>query len=507
MFFSGSVGFCPSIGEQRLAADLVPALEQRGYQHLVVTTQRDGDGSPLTHYGKIPVHRISFGNAWTSVDRLTHVRQRVAQLKRSFAPDLIHLYGLSPSNSFHHLTTHVHPAPVAVSLHSEYLPLAERTLKNATWVVACSQALLQAAQTLVPEIISRSSVIYNGREQPPFAPRSLSADSPRLLCVGRLAPEKGFDVALSAFARIHARFPTARLIIAGDGAQKENLRRQIEELDLSDRVELIGWVPQDETFRLFLPFRALATLLGKSQKNLPSSGDTMTLPLISCIVPVFNGERYVREALDSIFAQTYPRFEVIVVNDGSTDGTATIVAGFGDRVCSLWQPNQGPATARNLGLDIAHGDYVAFLDADDLWHPEKLQRQLTRFFGRVELDYCVVHAQNFWIPELSEESDKFRDHRIAKAMPAYVTGSLMVRRELLTRIGFFDPSLGHGDSMEWFLRATEHGAVGELIPEVLLYRRLHHTNRVRQLAAASRNEFLQIIKASLDRRRQSNRNC
>ena len=233
----------------------------------------------------------------------------------------------------------------------------------------------------------------------------------------------------------------------------------------------------------------------------------MGQPLISCIVPVFNGERYLREALDSIFAQTYQKLEVIVVDDGSTDGTATVVAGFGDRVCSLWQPNHGPAAARNLGLDIARGDYVAFLDADDLWHSEKLQRQLTRFLARAELDYCVAHAQNFWIPELSEENDKFRDHRIAKALPAYVTGSLLVRREFLTRVGFFDPSLGHGDSMEWFLRAAEHGAVGELMSDVLLYRRLHHTNRIRQLAATSRNEFLQIVKASLDRRRQSNRNC
>jgi glycosyltransferase involved in cell wall biosynthesis len=233
----------------------------------------------------------------------------------------------------------------------------------------------------------------------------------------------------------------------------------------------------------------------------------MSLPLISCIVPVFNGERYLREALDSIFAQTYPRLEVIVVDDGSTDDTATLVAAFADRVHSLRQSNQGPAAARNLGLGAAKGEFIAFLDADDLWHPEKLERQMTRFLARAELDYCVAHAQNFWIPELSEEHDKFRDHRIAKELPAYVTGSLLVRRELLTRIGFFDPSLGHGDSMEWFLRAAEHGAVGELMSDVLLYRRLHHTNRVRQLAAASRNEFLRIIKASIDHRRQSNRKC
>jgi len=233
----------------------------------------------------------------------------------------------------------------------------------------------------------------------------------------------------------------------------------------------------------------------------------MGQPLISCIVPVFNGERYLREALDSILAQTYRSLEVIVADDGSTDSTATVVTSYGCRIRYFRQINQGPAAARNLGLHIARGDYMAFLDADDLWHSEKLERQLTRFLARAELDYCVAHAQNFWIRELSEERDRFRDHRIAKGLPAYVTGSLLVRRELLTRIGFFDPSLGHGDSMEWFLRAAEHGAVGELMSDVLLYRRLHHTNRVRHLGAASRNEFLQIIKASIDRRRKSNRKC
>src|SRR5688572_20501170 len=98
----------------------------------------------------------------------------------------------------------------------------------------------------------------------------------------------------------------------------------------------------------------------------------VTTPTISCIVPVYNGERYIREALDSILGQTYPNLEVVVVDDGSTDATAAAVASYGNRVSYLWQPNAGPVAARNLGLGAATGDYVAFLDADDLWHLEKL---------------------------------------------------------------------------------------------------------------------------------------
>ena len=97
----------------------------------------------------------------------------------------------------------------------------------------------------------------------------------------------------------------------------------------------------------------------------------MDQPLISCIVPVFNGERYLGEALDSILAQTYRPLEIIVSDDGSTDGTAAVVASYGECVKYLWQVNAGEAAARNLGSSAAGGHFLAFLDADDLWHPEK----------------------------------------------------------------------------------------------------------------------------------------
>ena len=223
--------------------------------------------------------------------------------------------------------------------------------------------------------------------------------------------------------------------------------------------------------------------------------------LISCIVPVYNGERYLGEAIDSILAQTYRPLEIIVADDGSSDGTPAVVTRYGIEVRYLSQPNSGPAAARNLGLSTALGDFVAFLDADDLWHPEKLARQMARFQDRSELDYCVAYVQNFWIPELREEAEKFRDHRISKALPGYVSSTLLARRSVFDAVGLFDPALDHGDSMEWFLRAAEHGTVMELLPDVLLYRRLHQANRSRFLASRSRDHFLGILKASLDRRR------
>ena len=231
----------------------------------------------------------------------------------------------------------------------------------------------------------------------------------------------------------------------------------------------------------------------------------MTPPLISCIVPVFNGERYLREALDSILAQTYRPLEIIVADDGSTDGTAAIVASYREQVRYLSQPNAGPAAARNLGLGATKGEFVAFLDADDLWHPEKLARQMARFQARPDLDVCITHVRNFWIPELIEEAALYRVHpRLTDAVPGYTTVTLLARRTLFDTVGRFNSALQHGDSTEWFLRAVEHGVVMELLPDVLLYRRLHHGNRTRHLGSASRDSYLQIVKASLDRRRRLN---
>jgi glycosyltransferase involved in cell wall biosynthesis len=223
--------------------------------------------------------------------------------------------------------------------------------------------------------------------------------------------------------------------------------------------------------------------------------------MISCIVPVFNGERYLAEALDSILKQSYRPLEIIVADDGSTDGTEAIVARFGAQVRYLCQPNSGPASARNLGLGAVRGEFVGFLDADDLWHPEKLERQMARFDARPELDLCVTHVQNFWIPELRDEQERLRDHRVSQPLPGYVTETLLARRAVFERVGQFNSALAHGDSTDWFLRAAEHGAVIELLPDVLSYRRLHQTNRSRLLAFNSRDEYLKIVKAVLDRRR------
>ena len=106
---------------------------------------------------------------------------------------------------------------------------------------------------------------------------------------------------------------------------------------------------------------------------------------VSTIIPVFNGARYLGEAIESVMVQTHPALDVIVVDDGSTDGSAAVAQSFGDRVFTVRQQNLGQAAALNAGLALATGEYVAFLDADDLWEPEKAARQYLwlRFFHRI----------------------------------------------------------------------------------------------------------------------------
>lgn len=199
--------------------------------------------------------------------------------------------------------------------------------------------------------------------------------------------------------------------------------------------------------------------------------------LVSCIVPVFNGERYLGEALHSLLAQTYTSVEIIVVDDGSTDRTPQILKNFGKQIRSLRQDNGGPAAARNSGVGIAQGDFIAFLDADDLWHPEKLTRQLSCLEARPGIDLCVSHMQNFWSPQFKTQAEHFRNHPLAKPMPGYFSlQTLCIRRNVFDAIGLFNTELRLCEDVQWFLRAIERGEVILVVQDILTYRRLHESN-------------------------------
>jgi len=227
----------------------------------------------------------------------------------------------------------------------------------------------------------------------------------------------------------------------------------------------------------------------------------MTAPRVSCIVPVYNGERFLPEALESVLRQTRPPDEIIVVDDGSTDGSGRIAAALGPPVRCVRQENAGPAAARNLAIRLAAGDFLAFLDADDLWLPRKLELQLATMRERPELDYCVTHLQNFWMPELSAEEKAFRHQPFAQPLPAFSFPSFLGRRRMVDRVGPCREDLRVASDTDWFIRAREVGLAYEVLPEVLVRRRLHRGNLTRADLASSAT-LIANLKASLDRRRR-----
>ena len=270
--------FWPTIGGVGLAAGrLLPALRERGYEFTVVTLKENADLPEEDEFRGIRVCRWPFWAALNDGDitRFIELRQRVAELKRDFAPDLIHINFLGPTVLFHTQTSNIHPAPVIVSTDSAFLDqatgedsLGGRVFGSADWVTSVSREKLEKIRKTMPEVASRSSCIYYGVKVPEIERRPLPADSPRLLCLGRLEAQKGFDLALEAFASIFRQFPQARLWIAGDGPVRADLERQIHELGLHDVVDMLGLIEPDDVSELMN--KATLLLMPSRDEGLPN---------------------------------------------------------------------------------------------------------------------------------------------------------------------------------------------------------------------------------------------
>jgi glycosyltransferase involved in cell wall biosynthesis len=227
---------------------------------------------------------------------------------------------------------------------------------------------------------------------------------------------------------------------------------------------------------------------------------------ISCIVPVYNGARFLGEALDSILAQSLPPSEIIVVDDGSTDATPDVVAAYAKQVSYVRQVNAGPSAARNRGIELASGEFLAFLDADDLWDANKLERQLQALQRNPAAGICTTYFQNFWIDELANERDLLRDHDFAKPLPGYVCQCLLARRSVFDIVGRFDETRRIGEDLDWFARAEQAGIVKEVLHESLVRRRIHGQNisyEVYRSEATRTSLLLDLVVSNIKRHRQS----
>ena len=230
----------------------------------------------------------------------------------------------------------------------------------------------------------------------------------------------------------------------------------------------------------------------------------MTVPMaagsVSYIVPVYNGEAYLAEALDSILAQTLPALEILVVDDGSSDGTSAVARRYGNQITYLRQPHAGQSVARNHGVRVARGDLVAFLDADDLAHPAKLALQAARFGAHPGLDLCQGLISHFWSPEMPVERRR-AVRSLPRARPGHID-TWLVRRTLFQRIGGFDPDMGFGETVEWYWRAREAGAHIELLPEVVASRRVHENNMTRGNREEQIDGLFAVLRTAMERKQR-----
>ena len=222
-------------------------------------------------------------------------------------------------------------------------------------------------------------------------------------------------------------------------------------------------------------------------------------PLISVMIGAYNAEPYLAEAIESVFAQTHRPLELIVVDDGSTDGTAAVAQGYGDRLSSAQQENGGNGAARNRALQLANGNYFAFLDADDRFTPRKLEIQLAALDADPALDVVFGHVQEFVSPEIAEDV-KAQIRNPAPVSPWTSPNLMLIRRESFDRVGPFSVSLRVGVTVDWYARATEAGLKALMLPDVVLERRLHgQNNGMRE--QSKRLQYVEVLKASIDRRR------
>jgi glycosyltransferase involved in cell wall biosynthesis len=201
----------------------------------------------------------------------------------------------------------------------------------------------------------------------------------------------------------------------------------------------------------------------------------MAQPTVSVVIPAYNAAQFIRKTLDSVLAQTYAVVEVMVVDDGSKDDTCALVETYGGPVKLLRQKNAGPSTARNYGTRSSSGELIAYLDADDAWKPEKIEKQVKALEANPEAVLCYTGLLNF----NEEEGFEFPSAPTPLAQleaelrirnPRIVPSSVLVRRWAFEQFAGFDPALKGSEDWDFAIAMLEMGPFVVLEEPLTLYR-------------------------------------
>lgn len=228
---------------------------------------------------------------------------------------------------------------------------------------------------------------------------------------------------------------------------------------------------------------------------LSDSPENATRPLVSVIVPVYNGERYLAQAIESVLDQSYSPVEIIIVDDGSTDESAHVAQAYCSHVRCVHRANSNTANARNEGVQLAIGEYIAFLDQDDVWLPDKLSLQMAEFDALPQIEAVFGQVEQF-----RDSPSNPAGEVVFLPMQGYAPSVMLIKKTAFLRIGPFDANLQIGEWVDWYARALDQKLIALPLAHLVTRRRIHTQNKgVRQRAA--RVEYARVLKASLDRRR------
>lgn len=222
-------------------------------------------------------------------------------------------------------------------------------------------------------------------------------------------------------------------------------------------------------------------------------------PLISVILPVYNGENFIAQAVNSVLSQEHEALELIVINDGSTDHTEQILKQFEGKITCINQENSGPSKARNAGVEAAKGEYIGFIDADDIWVPGNLDVHLKQFDNFNTLDISVGLTSK--IEFESPEEIKLKSAR-QKAALHLVLGASLMKKSVFDQVGLFDEELILGQDTDWFLRAREKNKMIAVSRDLVLFYRKHPGNRTNDRVKAKFYLF-KVLKKAKDRKTDS----
>ncbi len=219
--------------------------------------------------------------------------------------------------------------------------------------------------------------------------------------------------------------------------------------------------------------------------------------LVSVIIPVYNCQDFLGAAIESALGQSYKNTEIIVLDDGSQDASFSVAAKFSG-IKYIRLSHQGVSGTRNKGIQEASGDYIAFLDADDVWLRDKLKIQIDLLEKNPDLGYVLARMKNFY--DKGDKTACWMEESEFNKNPIGIQ-TLVARKEVFNIVGLFDVRLSIAEDMDWFLRAKEKHIPMYIIDEVLVKRRIHNNNICRIFYRKRKRTMAEILHKSIIRQR------